>query len=475
MENQTLIAITFVGILGLIVSVGAYSAHRTQSTTDDYLLASRSVNPWLTAFSAMSTGQSGLLFLGQVGFAYKIGISAIWLTIGWAIGDYLGWWLFFKRLRQVSEETSTDTVSAFLAQNSRGARWISFISGLIILAFLGAYAASQLGAGSKALSVAFGWNYSLGVFLGVGIVIIYCFSGGVRADIWTDAAQSAVMVSSLLLLFTVAIITCGGFGGLWNGMATIDPQLINFSPTNLPLGFVPFFVGWIVAGFGVVGQPHILTRGMAIDSADNVMLSLNIKAFFSLVNSFAALGVGMAARVILPELMTNGDPELALPFLAQQLLPDVFVGLMLAGIFAATISTADSQILCCSAALTQDMFPQFAKSYRWVKLGTLAVTAIVFSIALVGDRNVFFLVTFSWSALASGLGPLLIVRVLRQPINLAIALTMMGIGIGTALLWNQGLKLSGVTNEVLPGMVAGGLVYGIWAILTRRTVTSTSQ
>ncbi|MGG6265122.1 sodium/proline symporter [Leptolyngbya sp. AN03gr2] len=470
MANQTAIAATFITILTLIVLIGAYSARRTQNTTDDYLLASRNVNPWFTALSAMSTGQSGLLFLGQVGFAYKIGISAIWLTIGWAIGDYLAWWLFFKRLRQVSEATSTDTVSALLAHNSKGGRWVSFISGLIILAFLGSYAASQLVAGSKALSVAFGWDYTIGIILGVAIVLVYCFSGGVRADIWTDVAQSVVMVSSLLLLFTVAIVACGGFGGLWNGMAAIDPKLVNLSPANLPLGFLPFFIGWIVAGFGVVGQPHILTRGMAIDSPENIQLSLNIKAFFSLFNSFAALGVGMAARVILPEIMTSGDPELALPFLAQHLLPDAFVGLMLAGIFAATISTADSQILCCSAALTQDMFPQFAKSYRWVKLGTLTVTAIVFSIALVGDRNVFFLVTFSWAALASGLGPLLIVRVLRQPVNLAIALTMMGVGIGTALLWSQGLRLSSITNEVLPGMLAGGVAYGIWRVFARRAV-----
>jgi sodium/proline symporter len=470
MANQGVIVVTFIAILSLIVLVGAYSASNTQNTTDDYLLASRNVNPWLTALSAMSTGQSGFLFLGQVGFAYEIGISSIWLTIGWAIGDYLAWWLFFKRLRRVSEETSADTVSALLAQNTKGERGISFISGLVILAFLGSYAASQLVAGSKALSVAFGWNYTLGVLLGVVIVVVYCFSGGVRADIWTDAAQSVVMISALLLLFTVAIINCGGFGGLWDGMAAIDTKLVNLSPANLPLGFIPFFVGWMVAGFGVVGQPHILMRGMAIDSPDNMTFALNIKAFLSVLNSFTALGVGMAARVILPDLITSGDPELALPFLAQQLLPDAFVGLMLAGIFAATISTADSQILCCSAALTQDILPQFAKSYRWVKVGTLTVTAIVLSIALVGDRSVFFLVTFSWAALASGLGPLLIVRVLQYPINLTVALTMMAAGIGAALLWSQGLGLSDIASEVLPGMLTGGAVYIIWTVFARRSI-----
>ncbi|MBF2067103.1 MAG: sodium/proline symporter [Calothrix sp. C42_A2020_038] len=457
--NNLFVVATFIGFLGLILGVGVYSSAFKRNTTDDYILASRDVNPWLTALSAMSTGQSGLLFMGQVGFAYKIGISAIWLVIGWAIGDYIAWLLFFKRLRQVSEETNSYTVSEFLAQGIKGKRWISLLSGVIIVAFLGAYAASQLVAGSKALSAVFGWNYYLGIILGAVIVSIYCFSGGVRAEIWTDAVQGVVMICSLLLLLVVAIVNCGGVGALWSQLGNIDAKLVSFSPTNLPLGFIPFFIGWIVAGFGVVGQPHLLMRAMSIDSPNNINRALNIKTVCGLTNSFSAIFIGLAARVLLPNLITSGDPELALPYLAEQLLPSVFVGVMLAGVFAATMSTADSQILCCSAALTQDVFPNFAKSYRLVRLGTLAVTAIVLSIALVGDNNVFLLVTFSWSALASGLGPLLILRVWQLPVTTPVALIMMNVGIITAILWSFIFKLSSIVYEVLPGMIAGSLVY----------------
>lgn len=458
-NNQLLIAVAFIGFLALIISVGIYSATHKQNTTTDYILASRGVNPWLTALSAMSTGQSGLLFLGQVGFAYEIGISSIWLVIGWAIGDYLAWLLFFKRFRHLSEATSSDTVSDFLAQNTSGARWISIVSGVIIVAFLGAYAASQLVAGSKALNVVFGWNYQLGIILGAAMVIIYCFSGGVRAEIWTDAVQGIIMIGSLILLLTVAIANCGGFIELWTRLGNINAKLVNFSPTNLPLGFIPFFIGWIVAGFGVVGQPHILIRAMAIDSADNVNKALNIKTLASLTTSFSALGIGLASRVLLPDLTDGGDPELALPYLAQELLPSLFVGLMLAGVFAATMSTADSQILCCSAALTQDIFPGLANSYRLVKLGTLTVAAIVLSIALAGDDNVFLLITFSWSALASGLGPLLLLRIWQLPVTTPVALSMMGVGIAFAIAWSLIFKWSSIIYEALPGMSAGILVY----------------
>ncbi|NEO62648.1 MAG: sodium/proline symporter, partial [Moorea sp. SIO4G2] len=174
-----------------------------------------------------------------------------------------------------------------------------------------------------------------------------------------------------------------------------------------------------------------------------------------------AMGIGLAGRVLMPDLLASGDPELALPYLSLKLLPVVLVGLMLAGLFSATMSTADSQILSCSAALTQDIFPAAAKSYQFAKVGTLTVTAVVLAIALLGNNNVFALVTFSWSALASGLGPLLILRVWQRPVNLTTAIAMMGIGIATALIWNLGLDLSSAIYEVLPGMAAGMAVYGI--------------
>ncbi len=465
MTKQAGIAVTFIIFLLLFTGVGIYSATRKQNTTTDYLLASRNVNSWLTALSAMATGQSGLLFIGQVGFAYKIGISSLWLTIGWAIGDYLAWWLVFKKLRKLSEETTSDTVSSFLGQNIKGSRAIAIISALITIVFLGSYAAAQLVAGSKALNAVFGWNYNLGIIIGAVIVVIYCFSGGIRASIWTDAVQAIVMVGSLLLLLVVAVVNCGGVGNLWQSLAAIDPTLINWDASQQPWGFIPFFIGWLVAGFGVVGQPHIMVRAMAIDSASHIGFARNLKTSLGLINSVSATGIGLAARVMMPDLMNSGDPELALPYLSLELLPVVLVGLMLAGLFSATMSTADSQILSCSAALTQDIFPHTAKSYKLAKLGTLTVTAVILAIALAGNNNVFALVTFSWSALASGLGPLLILRVWQQTVNLNTAIAMMVIGIATALFWNLGLQLSGAVYEVFPGMAAGMAVYGIGQFL----------
>ena len=367
----------------------------------------------------------------------------------------------FKKLRQVSEDTNSETVSAFLGQKPSGFPWIKTITALIILAFLGSYAAAQLVASSKALHTVFGWNYDWGAIAGAAIVVIYCFSGGIRADIWTDAIQSVVMIISLILLLVTLLSNSGGIDNIWTQLEAIDSNLVQVFPSNLAWGFIAFFVGWLGAGFGAVGQPHILARAMAIDSADNVGFARNLNTLCGLVTAFTAISIGLAARVFLPELAEGGDPELALLYLSADLLPAVLVGLMLAGLFAAIVSTADSQILSCSAALTQDLFPKMAKSHKFAKLGTLTITTVVLIIALSENESVFSLIIFAWSVLASSLGPLLVIRAWQKPIDPPVAVAMIFAGTATVLSWNLGLKLSSALYEVLPGMAAGFLVYAL--------------
>ncbi|MEO1670658.1 MAG: sodium/proline symporter [Cyanobacteria bacterium J06631_2] len=451
-----MIALSFIFFLLLFTAVGVYAATQKQDSTSDYLLADRQVNPWLVALSALSTGQSGFLFTGQAGYAYTQGLSAIWLAIGWAVGDYLAWLLVFKQLRQVSETTESETVPAFLAQKQPGYRWIAAISALITIFFLGTYAAAQLLAGSKALNSLFGWNYAWGIVIGAIIVVIYCFSGGIRASIWTDSVQTIVMIGALLMLLVVTLSASGGVGNIMSNLSQIDSNLVKLFPADLSWGFMPFFLGWLVAGFGAVGQPHIVVRAMAIDSADNMGKARDIRTVCGFITAFTAIFIGLAARVLLPDL---NDPELALLDLSQSLLPGILVGVILAGLFAATISTADSQILSCSAALTQDLFPGFAKSYKFAKIGTLVVTAIVLVIALANNDSVFGLITFAWSILASGLGVLLILRSYEKTVSTPVAIAMMLVGITVSMYWKLGLKLSGAVYEVFPGMAAGLLVY----------------
>lgn len=339
-------------------------------------------------------------------------------------------------------------------------RSIIALAGLVTVLFLGTYAGAQLHAGSKALHVLFGWNYSVGAILGAGIVLIYCYAGGIRASIWTDAAQSLIMLSAMGVMLWIAFSSVGGFRAVWNQLHLIDPSLTNFIPPNLKFGFPVYLLSWLAAGIGVVGQPHIVVRTMAIRSTQDLPTARRIYFLWYSAFTTASIGVGLVSRILIPQI-SQFDPELALPKLALDLLPSILVGLVLAGLFAATMSTADSQVLSCSAALTHDIYPQRERVYFKTKMGTLLVIVIALVIALTSTENVFTLVIISWSALASGLGPLVLLRSLGAQIQPARGITMMLAGISTVLVWHFIFQWSGSVYEVLPGMTVSFLVYFI--------------
>jgi sodium/proline symporter len=166
---------------------------------------------------------------------------------------------------------------------------------------------------------------------------------------------------------------------------------------------------------------------------------------------------GLAARILIPE-VSDFDAELALPTLAQELLPEFLVGLILAGLFASTMSTADSQILSCTAAITRDFNGGREVSYVMTKLATVLVVVAALGIALSGNQSVFSLVLIAWSALASAFAPLLMTYALGGRPTERVALLMMLTGLGSMLLWRY-FELTGVMYEVAPGMIAGFIPY----------------
>jgi sodium/proline symporter len=308
----------------------------------------------------------------------------------------------------------------------------------------------------------FGWPHETGAILGAVVIVLYCFSGGIRASIWTDTVQSIVMMFSMLMLSVVALDQLGGFEALWSQLRTIDPALVQVIPDK-QFGFTPFLLGWFGAGLGVVGQPHVMIRAMAIRDAEEIKKARTIYFSWYWLFSAGCILVGMTCRALLDiPSIENFDQELALPQLSLQLLPGVLVGVVLGGLFSATMSTADSQVLSCSASIAQDIFPSKKSDHYLLTRGaTVGVTALAVIIALYGSRNVFALVTLAWSLLASSLGPLLVLRVLNQPVSPIWGAAMMIGGAASALYWRYGLELGDAVFDVLPGMLGGFLIFGL--------------
>ena len=447
---------SFIFFLALFVGIGILAHRKSTGTTLDYLLASKDVKPWLTGFSFFATENSGFMFVGFIGIGYAIGISALWILIGWYIGETLILFSTAKAFRNQTDVVNAHTYSELLGRwSGEDYKYVRWLSALIIIAFLPVYAAAQLSAGGKALNVALGWDLSIGAVIGFLIVIAYCLSGGIRATVWTDAVQALVMFISLFLIVGFGLHEIGGIGALIGALNEIDPALLDMMSGDYKYGILGFFAGWLFAGVGVMGQAHVMVRFMLIKDAESTKKAVWYYAGLVTILSILCMTAALCARVLLPEL---GDAELGLPTLSSTYLPGILAGVFLAGLFAASISSADSQILSSSAALTRDLFPKDEAKVWWPKVGTLLVGAFALGIVLSGQDNVFKLATFSWALMASGMAPLFFLYIMGKTPTQVHAVLIMIIGMVASYAWEYA-GMSGDIYNVLPGLVAGMLSY----------------
>ena len=459
-----IVAYSFLGFLLLFILIGVSSVLQSKKNNSDYLLADHGITPWLAALSAVATNNSGYMFIGLIGFTYTTGLQSIWIMIGWISGDYIISKFVHAKLRENTQKQNLLSFGGVMARWYGGEfKKLRKIVGLVTFIFLGIYAAAQFKAGSKALHVLFEWDYSTGAIIGAIIVFVYCLAGGIRASIWTDAAQSVVMIISMGLLYYYGLSEVGGVSSLIDKLDAVSPGYLSAMPSNLAIdnwmGVLLFILGWFFAGFGVVGQPHIMVRFMTLDDSRNMKKTQRYYYGFFIFFTLLTYGVGLISRVILPN--TEGfDAELALPLLSQQLLPEFLIGMVLAGLFAATMSTADSQVLSCSAAFTRDIAPGKKDNLLYTKLATGSVTVIALLVALYGGSNVFELVVFSWSVLGASFGPLLFLYTLGHKVTEKVGIIVMLTGMITTITWNL-LGLSDIMYEAAPGILAGLLVYFI--------------
>ena len=450
--------------------MGFLSVLKKKNTSLDYLLANQEIKPWLAAISAIATSNSGYMFIGQIGFTYVYGLQSVWLMFGLIFGDFISSLFVHKNLRKKSQELKVVSFANLVSKwHGANYKYVQLFGGLIILIFLSTYAAAQLNAGSKSMHILFGLDYRLGAIIGGIIVLLYCFSGGIRASIWTDAAQSLVMIIAMFLMVFFGIKELGGFSNFINELHKISPDYMKWFPSTKFSEFLlapyMFIIGWFFSGVGVIGQPHVMVRFMTIDNTKNIPKTrIYYYTWYTLFYSLSILAA-FVARLLIPE-TNNIDPELALPTLALNLLPEFFVGVVLAGIFAATMSTADSQIISCTASITNDLSFNKKNNYLTNKVVTLFVTVFVVTIAINDNKSVFNLVLMSWSTLACCFSPLLIINSLKQKISEVLSLMMMVIPLITLLVWRH-FGLNNFIYEVAPGIMSGILTFFIFKLLRK--------
>ena len=208
--------------------------------------------------------------------------------------------MIHRRLRDRSAEVEATSVASLVSARGKSRMGlVRLLAALVTLAFLGSYAAAQLTAGGKAVAVVFGWPEASGAVLSAALILMYCLFGGLRASIWTNTAQAIVMLGTILLLLATALYEVGGLAELWSQLRAIDPALIDWKPRDAKFGVALFILSWIVAGIGVLGQPHLVTITMSIQDSESLKRARPVYFAWYVVFSAACILVGLCCRALL--------------------------------------------------------------------------------------------------------------------------------------------------------------------------------
>jgi len=432
--------------LGALLFIGWRAAQRTHGG-EDFHLAGRSLGAWAAGISSTASSESGWVTLGAVGMTYTYGISGLWFAPGCLAGYLVNLYLVAPRLRELSEEQGSLTLSDVLTR-----RWgdpkhvLRITSVVIILLCMMGYVAAQMTAAGKAFSSTLGFagqgGYVLGVLIGAAVITAVTSFGGFRGVAWTDLFQGLLMAIALIGLPLYAVAKLGGFGALINGLGTIDPNLLTATGGRLGPALWGFVIGELGIGLGYPGMPHVITRYMAARDQREVRRLRVIALLWGVVVFYGAGIVGLAGRVMMP---TLADGEQTLMVMALKLLHPVLAGIMLAAVISAILSTVSSQLLVAASAVSYDVVEEVmgrtADDRRSLVLGrwTVVVVGVVgVLLALSGVRLVFWFVLFAWSGLGASFGPLVLLALHKNAVSRHGALAGMLTGFGVTVAWKLG-------------------------------------
>ena len=438
MSDDVMILLSFLLFMFFFAGVGLASMRVKEDTTDDYLVAGRGMHPGLAALSAVSTWNSGYMFIGFIGFIYIQGYSAIWIAAVSTLGQLVAWVWLYKYIQKEGEERGIRSLTSLVSSTTGSPE--AKVAAVLSVLFLSIYAAAQLTAGGVALETMLNWAPTVGILIGFVLVVAYCYAGGIRASIWTDAAQSSVMIVGSTILCLVAVKNSGGLSGLHDQLAAIDDSMVSVFPSGLRFGAALWIAAFFLGGLGVAGQPQVVSRVMTLK--DDAARKQAMVWFFVWQTPFIVLMfiIGLACRVLLPELGTDGA-QTGLPLLAMEQLSPFLGGVILASIFAATMSTADSQVLACTAAITDDVRPEWSTDHKVTKMVTLGMAVFATVISLVGQQfpgfgdSVFSLVVLAVYGLGGIFVPMILVRMMGYEPDTTHSILMMMAGFFGVIGW----------------------------------------
>jgi SSS family solute:Na+ symporter len=474
-EIAPLSVVSFVLYLLVVLGIGVWAARFSSRGIGEFFLAGRGLRRWVVALSAVVSGRSSWLILGVTGLAYVKGIVAVWFVAGYILVELFLFLFYAARLRRFTGATDALTLPDFFESRFTDRRGVlRVVSVALIVVFMIAYVSAQLNAGGKALHSGFGLAPDTGILLTAVIVLGYTVAGGLLAVSLTDVVQAVLMIVALVVVPAIAIADLGGMAAVLEQVGELGIESVD--PFALSLGA---FVGALGIGLGSPGNPHILVRYMSIDDPRQLRISAVIGTVWNVVMAWGAIYVGLAGRCLYPAAadLPNGDKENIFPALAQLHLHPLLFGLIVAAIFAAIMSTCDSQLLVAASGIVRDVYQKLLRrgreiaTARLVRLSRLAVVGLValaVALCFVIEESIFDKVLSAWAGLGAAFGPTTILALFWRRTTGAGVLAGMVSGAATVFVWKLGLGWGKtVVYELVPAFAAGLLVTVVVSLVTR--------
>lgn len=464
-----IILMTIICYLAGMVGIGVWFSSKNKDS-DDFYLGGRTLGPLVTAMSAEASDMSGWLLMGLPAVALMCGLAeASWTAIGLAIGTYLNWLFVAKKLRVYSHRLDAFTIPDFFSKRfGDDRRILTTIAAIIIVIFFIPYTASGFAACGKLFASLFGMKYMTAMVISAIVIIVYCTLGGFLAASTTDFIQSIIMTIALLVVVGFGAITVGGFDAVIANVAELEGYLDLFKGYMVATGETGSYGALPVAstlawGLGYFGMPHILLRFMAIEDENKLALSRRVASVWVVIS----MGVAVFIGVIGYSLMTMGVvPTYESASAAETIIVDIahviseygaipaFVaGIILAGILASTMSTADSQLLAAASSISQNLVQETfkvklddKKSVWFARISVIAISIVAIFLAKDPNSSVFQIVSFAWAGFGATFGPVML----------------------AALFWRRTNKQGALT-----GMLTGGVMIFVWKFIVRTSFAGT--
>ncbi len=475
-------------LLGMLV-IGYFYSKKTNNAGDFYL-GGRKLGPFVTAMSAEASDMSGWLLMGLPGVALAGSIAeASWTAIGLAIGTYINWLIVAKRLRRYTEVAGNSVTLPEFFHNryEDNTRLLKLISAVMIVIFFVPYTASGFAACGKLFNQMFGWDYSLTMIISAFVIVAYTSMGGFSAASMTDFIQSIVMSVALIAVLWFGVSSVGGMDTVISNAKDL-PGYFSLTTTAGADGAIGSYNGLTIAstlawGLGYFGMPHILLRFMAINNEHKIKLARRVASIWVVIAMAVAVFIGiigysMIANGVIADLPDSERIIVAISDLISQngFVFAMLAGLILAGILASTMSTADSQLLAAASSISEDITKGVfgvrlteKKTILIARLTVIVISIFAAILALNPDSKVFEIVSFAWAGFGASFGPVVLFALFWKRSNVWGAIAGMVTGGAMVFIWKFGIaKLGGLfaIYELLPAFVVASVVIVVVSLVT---------